>query len=175
MHPVEVESALKTMTVWIDTREQPTERARKRYETLGVPHERRKLDFGDYTAAFTLPDGSLFSLENIAVVERKMGYDELCACFTHERGRFEREFERAKTAGARTYLLVENSTWEMAYAGKYRSKMQPQALVASMLAWLARYDCRIILCREETSGKLIRDILYREGKEALTRYNINSG
>lgn len=167
MHPVDVEQALKTMVIWTDTREQPTERAKKRYETLGVPHERHKLDFGDYTAAFTLPDGTLFTLESIAVIERKLGYSELCTCYTHDRERFTREFERAKKVGAKTYLLLENSSWEMAYAGKYRSKMKPQSLIGSMLAWLARYDCQIIMCKEETSGKLIHDILYREGKEAL--------
>ena len=167
MHPLDVEHALKTMVVWTETREQPTERAKKRYETLGVPHERHKLDFGDYTAVFFLPDGTQFSLENIAVIERKMGFDELCQCYTHERDRFVREFERAQKAGAKVYLLLENSSWEMAYAGKYRSKMRPESLVGSMLAWLARYRCQIIMCREETSGRIIRDILYREGKEAL--------
>lgn len=158
---------MKTMCIWTDSREQPTERAKKRYETFGCPWERRKLDFGDYTAAFTLSDGTLFSLENIAVVERKLGYSEMCTCYTHDRERFTREFERAKKAGAKIYLLIENSSWEMAYAGKYRSKMQPKALVASMLSWLARYNCQIIMCREETSGKIIHDILYREGREAM--------
>ena len=168
MHPLDVEQTLKTMVIWTDTREQQTERAKKRYETLGVPHERHKLDFGDYTAVYTLPDGSLFSLESICVIERKLGYAELCTCYTHDRERFAREFERAKKAGAKVYILLENSTWEMAYAGKYRSQMKPQSLVGSMLAWLARYNCQIIMCKEETSGKLIHDILYREAKERLT-------
>lgn len=157
------------MRIYVDTREQATERARRRYEQFGVPHERHKLDFGDYSAAFTLPDGEVFSLENVAVIERKLGYAELCACYTHERSRFKREFERAKEAGAKTYLLLEDSTWEMAYTGRYRSKMLPQSLIASMLAWLARYNCQIIMCKAETSGKLIHDILYREGREALMR------
>ena len=168
MHPLDVEQTLKTMVIWTDTREQPTERAKKRYETLGVPHERHKLDFGDYTAVFTLPDGTQYSLADKCVIERKLGYAELCTCYTHERDRFTREFERAQRAGARTYLLVENSNWEMAYAGKYRSQMKPQSLIASMMAWMSRYDCHIVMCREETSGKIIRDILYREAKERLT-------
>ena len=60
MHPSEIEAAMKTMVIWTDSREQPTVQAQRRYEQFGVPHERRKLDFGDYTAAFTLPDGSVF-------------------------------------------------------------------------------------------------------------------
>ena len=45
--------------------------------------------------------------------------------------------------------------------------MKPVALVASMTAWLARYNCQLIMCKEETSGKLIKDLLYREMKEYL--------
>ena len=47
--------------------------------------------------------------------------------------------------------------------------MNAKALTASLLAFLARYDCQVVLCKEETTGKLIRDILYREIKERLER------
>lgn len=168
MHPAEVENALKTLRVIVDTRERPTAISEKRYEQFGVPYERRKLDFGDYSAVLTLENGEEFSLCDKISVERKLGFQELCVCFTHDRERFKREFERAKEAGAKIYILLENSTWEAAYAGRYRSQMKSQALIASMLAWLARYRCQIIMCKSETSGKLIGDILYREAKEALT-------
>jgi len=168
MHPIEIENTLKTMCIIVDSREQSTKRSERRYADFGVPWKRDKLDFGDYSATFTMPDGSVYELRNSVVIERKMSLDELCGCYTHDRPRFEREFERAKGSAARTYLLVEGASWEMAYNGKYRSKMKPQALVASMMAWMARYDCQILMCKAETSGKLIRDILYREAKERLT-------
>ena len=167
MHPAEVETALDTLRILVDTREQPTEQARRRWASFGCPWERHKLNAGDYSAAAELPDKTVFSLADKCVIERKMGYAELCQCFTHERGRFEREFERAKASGTKVYLLVEWATWEAAYNGKYRSRMQPKALVASMLAWAARYDCHILMCKPETSGRLIRDVLYREMKERL--------
>lgn len=169
MHPAEIDDIMKTFTIQIDTREQPTERAKLRYRQFGCPYRREKLDFGDYSAVLFLPDGEQLSLANTAVIERKLGYAELCACYTHERERFTREFERAREANAKIYLLLENSTWEMAYAGKYRSKMHPNSLISSMLAWLARYNCQMIMCRSETSGKLIHDILYREARELLER------
>ena len=37
------------------------------------------------------------------------------------RDRFEREFIRAKNADAKLYLLIENGTWEKAYAGNPRT------------------------------------------------------
>ncbi len=168
MHPIDIESTLKTMKITVDSREQATEQSKRRYADFGVPWERGKLDFGDYSAVFMLPDGTEFSLKDKICVERKMDLSECCGCFTHVRPRFTREFERAKAVNAKIYLLIEESSWEKAYNGKYRSQMKPQALVASMLAWLARYDCQIIMCRAELSGRMIHDILYREAKERLT-------
>jgi predicted amino acid-binding ACT domain protein len=62
---------------------------------------------------------------------------------------------------------VENADFEKAYNGSYRSQVKPQSLTASMFAWLARYNCQMLMCKEDTSGKVIHDILYREMKERL--------
>ncbi len=169
MHPTEIKDVLKTFTILVDSREQPNERALKRYKSFRCDWKRLKLDYGDYSAQLTLPDRGETSFENLFVIERKMSIDELCQCYTHDRDRFVREFERADRDGAKIYLLIEDATWEKFYAGKYRSRMQPQSLVGSVLAWLSRYKCQLIFCRQETSGKLIRDILYREAKEWLER------
>ena len=167
MHPFEVEEALKTLTILIDTREQPTTKFKERIASMGVPTERRKLNFGDYSAAVTLPDGAEYSLQNAVCVERKMDLDELCSCYCQERKRFQKEFDRAKESGAKMYLLIENATWEKVYRGNYRSMMKPAALLGSLTAYLARYNCTLIFCAPETSGRLIKDILYRETKERL--------
>lgn len=167
MHPVEVEQTLDSMCVLVDTREQKTAISERRYAQFGKPYRREKLNVGDYSAEFVTPAGESISLKDRVVVERKNSIDELCMCYTTERGRFEREFERAKNSGIKLYLLVENATFESIYNGKYRSRMNPNALVASILAWLARYDCQIIFCKAETSGKIIHDILYYEMRERL--------
>lgn len=162
MHPVEVKAALERAVLICDTREQDTPRLRARLQQVGLPVERRKLDFGDYSISCPA-----LSLEGVVSIERKMDLSELCGCYCNSRARFTREFERAKLVGGKIYLLIEDASWESVYNGKYRSRMTPQALVASILAWLARYDCRLIFCKQETSGRLIRDILYRELKERL--------
>lgn len=167
LHPIDIKTALDSMVVICDTREQPTLRAQMRLRAIGVPVERKALPFGDYSAYCILPDGARYSLEEQVSIERKMGLGELCACYCHGRERFEREFERAKAAGAKLYLLVENASFEAAYFGRYNSKMRPAALIGSILAWLARYDCQLIFCKQQTSGRLIHDILYRELKERL--------
>lgn len=162
MHPVEVNSQLEHMVCLVDTREQDTARARKRLKSIGIRIERVALPFGDYSARCDALD-----LRDSVSIERKMSLDEIAHCYCQDRGRFEREFERAKAANAKVYLLVEDGSWEKAFAGSYRSRMQPKALVASMTAWLARYNCQLLFCEEETSGFLIREILYREMKERL--------
>lgn len=163
MHPVEVRRALEAMVVLVDTREQDTPRLRARLRQMQRPYERVKLEFGDYSARF----GDVLDLSRFVAIERKMSLDELAACYTRERRRFEAEFQRARDNGAKLYLLVESATWEKAYAGDYRCKVSAEALTASMLAWLARYDCQLLMCSPAQSGRLIRDILYREGKERL--------
>ena len=172
MAPHEIEEALKGMVVLVDTREQDTARLRVRLKDMKCEYERCKLDFGDYSAKVPV-NGEWLTL-NIAV-ERKMDLSELAQCYCNGRKRFEREFERAQTAGAKIYLLVENATWEDAYTGNYRSKMAPQALIASILAWLSRYRCQVIFCRQRTSGRLIYDILYREAREYLERTMLDEG
>lgn len=172
MAPHEIEEALKGMVVLVDTREQDTARLRVRLKDMKCEHERCKLDFGDYSAKVPV-NGEWLTL-NVAI-ERKMDLDELAQCYCNGRKRFEREFERAQNAGAKIYLLVENATWEDAYTGNYRSKMSPQALIASILAWLSRYRCQVIFCRQRTSGRLIYDILYREAREYLERTMLDEG
>lgn len=164
----EIETALKTLTVLVDTREQDTALFRRRMQALGLPHARRKLDFGDYSCS-VMADGAELDLSASFAIERKMNLDELAQCYTHGRKRFEREFERAKAAGARIYLLIEDASWEGAYNGAYRSQVHPHSLIASMVAWLARYDCQILMCKPETTPRLIHDICYREAKERLER------
>ena len=165
---------LDSMKIYVDTREQPTDRAKKRYESLEAPYERRTLSYGDYSYNAQLPNGKWLFDENetvsgYAVVERKMHLDELAACLTHSRERFEREFQRAKEHNARIFLLVENATWENLLAGRYRSKYNEKAFFASLCAWLVRYDLQLVFCKEETSGKIIKELLYRDLKERIAR------
>ena len=165
LNPVEAEECLRNMIFVIDGREQPTKALQRRLEFL-QPNVRETVNSGDYTAKTLLPNGEWFYLP--VVVERKMSATEIAGNFCHERERFIAEFNRARDAGTKLYILVEQTSWESIYAGAYRSQMKPQSLVASLLTWSARYNSPIVLCeRSDTGGKLIRDILHYEMREAL--------
>lgn len=162
MNHFDVEEQLRHMTIVVDTREQDTQRARARYRRMGVPVIHEKLDCGDYSAKCPALD-----LSNKVVVERKMSLAELSQCYCQDRGRFQREFERARGRGIKIYLLIENASIDHIYAHKYRTNMAPKAMIASLFAWLARYDCQVLFCSEINSGSVIHDVLYRELKERL--------
>lgn len=154
------------MVILVDTREQASDRAQKRYQTFNRPYRRQKLDYGDYSAAFLL-NGEEIQIR--AAVERKMNLEELSNCLTRERDRFKREFDRARADGASVYLLVENASWEALMNGHYKTRFNKNAFTASVTAWVARYDLKPIFCKQESSGRLISEILYRELRERLER------
>lgn len=166
MHPVDINECLNSMVVLVDTREQPSERAEKRYKSFLCSYRRQKLDFGDYSAEFLINNEWI---QVNAAIERKMNLDELASCFTRDRKRFKAEFERANDAGASIYLLVEDATWEKLLTGKYKSQFNPAAFLGSMTAWMVRYNIKPIFCKSESTGKMITEILYREMKERLER------
>ena len=172
MNHFDVDSCLESFEILVDSREQPTEKAKKRYKLFDAPYKRCTLDYGDYAANCTLLSGEpLYDVSRRVsadvVIERKMNLDELAMCFTRSRDRFQAEFERAKKNDAKIYLLVENATWENLINGKYRSKYNPKAYAASITAYMARYGINVIMCKAETSVGLIKEILYRETKERL--------
>lgn len=173
MNHFEIEEILESFRVIADRREQWTQRTAERFDAFGVPVERATLDYGDYCANITLPDHNLYDISDrirpVCCVERKMSLDELASCFTRGRDRFEREFKRAQEAGARVFLLVENGSWEAIDNHRYKSRLNPKAFQASLDAWTIRYNLTPIFCKSGTSGKRIKEILYRDIKERLER------
>lgn len=162
---------MKSFTIIIDDREKDTDKLKLRIKQFECPVIKKKINFGDYSAEVKLDNGTVVSLENIVTIERKMDLGELCNCYTSDRKRFSREFDRAASMNAKTYLLVEKASWEKAYGGIYRSKMSPESLIGSLTTWLARYNCQLLFCDTYTSGKLIKDVLMHEMREYLRGYN----
>lgn len=165
---------LESMVILTDSREQPTERAFKRYEAFKFPYRKATLSYGDYAYNAKLPNGEWLydeskTIQAEAVVERKMNLDELANCLTHSRDRFEREFKRAWENGTNIFLLVENASWENLLSGKYRSKFNPSAFFGSITSWVVRYDIKLIFCKEELSGRLIREFLYRDLRDRIEK------
>jgi hypothetical protein len=121
----------------------------------------------------TLNGSSIYDISKAVkascVIERKMSLDELASCFTRSRDRFRREMERACSNHSTVYLLVENGSYEGIIKHRYKSRYNPTAFLASLTAWTVRYNIIPIFCKAETSGQIIKEILYRDMKERLER------
>ena len=173
MDHFEVTEVLDTFQILVDNREQTTPKAVERYKSFGVPYKRATLNYGDYCGQITINDSNIYdtaqAIRPTCVIERKMSLDELAMCFTRGRDRFRREMERAASNNSTVYLLVENATYEGIIKHRYRSKYNPTAFLASLTAWTVRYNLRPIFCKADTSGQLIKEILYRDMKERLER------
>jgi hypothetical protein len=168
-----VTEVLDTFQILVDNREQSTPKAVERYKSFGVPYKRATLNYGDYCGQITINDSDIYdtaqAVRPACVIERKMSLDELAMCFTRGRDRFRREMERAASNNSTVYLLVENATYEGIIKHRYRSRYNPTAFLASLTAWTVRYNLRPIFCKADTSGQLIKEILYRDMKERLER------
>ena len=173
MDNFQIKSILDSFEIIVDTREQVTYRSKERYEAFGVPYRRQTLNYGDYTYNIKIDGKDLHrtdaKVNGLCVVERKQNLDELAACLTRGRERFEREFERASDHNAKSYLLIENGSWDFIFEGQYRSKFRTQSFLASLCAWQVRYNLTVIFCSSKHSGQLIKEILYRDIKERLER------
>lgn len=169
MDPFDIKEVLDSFTIIVDTREQNTAKSKERYESFSAPWKRMTLAYGDYSYDCSLPlyENKDKALTPKCVIERKMSLDELAMCLGRDRKRFEREMQRAADHGARIFLLIENGSWEGIINHRYRSRLHPSAFFASLTAWMIRYNMNVVFCREGTSGKLIREILYRDLKERL--------
>ncbi len=114
------------MIVIVDTREQ-TPFDFSRFPDVEVT--RAALPTGDY---------SLAGFTHLVAVERKNGIDELVSCLSHERERFEAELARSR-AFERFYVVIEG-TFADVLSARYRSKMMPKAVIASIAAFTTP-DC----------------------------------
>lgn len=170
MNHFEVDELLSSLEILVDTREQDTAKARRRYAAFGVPYRRTTLAYGDYCGNVRLPNGEYLldatqAVQPRCMIERKMNLDELAQCLTRGRERFKREFERAAANHCRIYLLCEDGNIEKILRHEYRSKFNPSAFLASVVAWSIRYNMQLVFCSHISSGRLIKEIIYRDLKE----------
>lgn len=165
----ELQRAVKSIEICVDTREHENAALKWRLAQMECVTYRSALSVGDYSARFPLPGGGWYDLTDKCVIERKQSIDEICGNLGRNRDRFIREFERARKNDIRVYLLLENSSFGQIYRHEYGSRMNEEAVIGSLLALIARYDCKLIMCDAAKSGQMIKKILSREGYERMKK------
>lgn len=90
-----------------------------------VTTERGSITTGDY---------SLAGLTHLVGIERK-SLDDLIGSITHDRDRFMREVQRGR--GLRLFAVVCEGSWLDLQAGRYRSRMNPQSAMQTVISLCA--------------------------------------
>ena len=103
------------------------------------------------TETTTLATGDYSSACGRYLLERKNGVDELISCMTSGRERFERELERMQ-AFESAIVLVESAYEDLA-TGQYRSRMNRDSALATLVAWQQRYQIPFQFCGSRTEAE----------------------
>lgn len=142
-------------TITTDTREQNP------YLFTGYPVE-------TITGTLNAGDYSIPGFTDLVAVERKE-LGDLIGCLTHDRDRFTRELERLR--GYDTAALLIEARLETIQAGKYRSRMKPDAAVQSIISIMEHYRLPVFFAADRTAGEsFVFDFLRHYAIHATRRY-----
>ena len=140
------------MKIIVDTREQ-SPYPFTRWPDVEVV--RNALQTGDY---------SLPGLEHHAAVERK-SLSDLVGSLSQGRDRFERELARG--AALRRFWLVIEATAEDVARHRYKSKMNPVAVLQSLAAFEVRYGVRVVWAGGRDAGEYLTYSLLSKYRKEL--------
>ena len=158
----EVKTALKTLTVIVDTNEKVNQHILEYLTSKKIPYIKRALNVGDYS--FEL-DGMTY--EDIISIERKANIEEIARNFTVGRTRFKNEFTRALASGTKMFLMIENCSWQDIKSHNYTSKLNPESLLGSLMSWQAKYNITVNFVKQEQAGELIAKTLFYWARSIL--------
>lgn len=164
---------LKSMIILVDTREQQNSHIKAFLDKKKVKYKSKKLDFGDYS--FYLPADEELDIrrdvyfDKEIVIERKGSLSELAGNLTKDRERFEKELIRKKEA--KLHLMIENGSWLNINSGLYRSEYKPASFLATLYAYMARFNVSVDFINQELSGQFIYSTFYYYLREKLKDFS----
>lgn len=173
----EKKEILNNMVILVDTREQENKHILEAFNKKKIKFKEKKLDFGDYS--FMLPAMPEYGItkpllfDNEIVVERKGSLTELSGNLTKDRERFEKELIRKKDT--KFYLMIEDGSWEMIQAGKYRSEYNPASFLATLNAYIARYCINIDFVTKDYAGTYIFALFNYHLREVILNFDGDLG
>ncbi len=108
----------------------------------------KALDAGDY---------SVLGLEHKIAVERK-SLSDLVMCVGRERARFERELQRLMAY--ETKAIVVEADWAHIELKQYRGLVEPNAVLGSLMGWVAAGVPIVMAGDAPRAGKFIARLLF---------------
>lgn len=157
------------MVILVDSREKQNSHILHYFQKQGIPYEIQKLDYGDYTCKIPAAEaGRDIYFHDSIVIERKNSLEELSGNLTQSRDRFEMEFLKARNAGCKVYLMIEDPR---GYTGicnhAYKTQLNPASYMASLKTWEHRFDANVQFIAPELSGYYIVSTFHYFVREVL--------
>ena len=149
----------------VDSREKPKaiERILESFDRNGVDYEVSKLLFGDYMD-YNRPQ---------IVIDRKQNIAELAKNCTSEHERFKREMEKARKAGAKLVILVEQNRYkdrdewvqvkdiiDLIRWSSPHTQVRGEKVYRVLASWRSTWPIEVIFCDKRSTGEKILEILY---------------
>ena len=103
-------------------------------------------------------DYSLKGLQELCTVERK-SLSDLIGSISQDRERFLKELQRLRAYRLRA--LVVECTLQDILEHRYRSNMQPEAVIGSLAAFQVRYELPIVFCGDAEGAARYTLALFR--------------
>ena len=148
---------------------------KKYFDDHGINYFVSKLLFGDYMD-YNHPG---------VVIDRKQNIGELSKNCTTEHVRFRAEFERAKTAGAKLIVLVEQNRFRdrgedvrvetvddlMRWSATHKTRdgrevtIRGEKIYRVLVSWMAKYPLEVRFCDKRSTGRVITEILTGSAEE----------
>jgi DNA excision repair protein ERCC-4 len=100
----------------------------------------------------TTADYSIVGFESEFGIERKSLDDAVACCMGENRIRFERELHRLR--GFRFKRLVIQSSRGMIETQRYRSRISPKAVLATLATFEVRWDIPVVFCETPEAAAL---------------------
>lgn len=151
---MDYKDALQSITILVDTKEKVWNHIEDVFREQGINYRRQHLTEGDYSFEITIGDRTI-SFADKVVIERKASLEELSMCFSTDRERFKREFDRIKSQGIYCTLLVENGGFNDIRCHNYKTNMNPQAFEGTLWQWRWRYDYHILFTDKCETAEII--------------------
>ena len=138
------------------------------FEHNGIKYVTNKLLFGDYRD-YNKPG---------IVIDRKHNIAELAQNCTREHDRFRRELERARDAGAKLIILVEQNRYiscgvrikveKVADLCRWSSRftrVRGEKVFRVLVGWMREFPLEVVFCSKQQTGRRIVELIYGDENE----------
>lgn len=171
----ELNSALKALTIIIDSREQKNESTKAWLDKHNKPYKVKKLDYGDYSCY--IPKGTLKGIEHDIifdkhiVIEKKRNIDEIAMNFSKkDNPRLKSEFAHLKANDTKVFVFVTDHLFDKHLrVGNYRSLYEPQTLYKRLKGFEAEYNTIVRPVAEEYFATELYHTLFYYVRDYLLR------